>query len=76
MDARIIMSRTAGYVTFTIFTRAHGSDARRFTSRGSHVIITRSNELRGAKMAESSVCFQDFCRFFSFLTTRKHFTAV
>ena len=31
---------------------------------------------REARLAESSVCLLDFCRFFYFLTIRKHFTAV
>ena len=55
MDARIIYNDSVpsenreicNLLCFTVFTRAHGSDARLFTSRGSHVIITRSNELQG-----------------------------
>ena len=37
---------------------------------------THTQDRQEARIAESSMCFLDFCRFFYFLTIRKHFTAV
>ena len=55
------------------------SDAGLFTSRRvtwSLPVPTLHAPVAGVKMAESRVWIQDCCRFFSFLTTRKHFTCL